>query len=345
MTYNELRKDYLLDRWVVIATARGRRPTDFAGKERQKPKRSVCPMCPSHEDMTPPATLLYLPKGNKIEKTRDEGCERKKNWLVRCIPNLYPAFQAPKGNINLSQITRSANLAVALGDHEVIVESPTHDEHPADARISQFTLVISAYMDRLRELSAKPYVKYVSIFRNHGIEAGASLSHAHSQIIATPIMPRMLQEELRASHKQWTRTGKCPYCEIIENERQGPRIIMENKGFIAFSPYASVHPMEFWIFPKSHSHTLLSLTPERRKELAETIHSCLAALKNLTNDPPYNYGFHISIDEKTSEYYHWHLEVYPLLSIWAGFEKSTGMYINVVAPEIAAENMRNAVGS
>jgi UDPglucose--hexose-1-phosphate uridylyltransferase len=343
MAYNELRKDYLLDRWVVIATERGRRPTDFANKERQKARQAVCPMCPTHEDMTPPATLIYIPKRNGVQKTHENGCERKKNWFVRCIPNLFPAFQPPKGKISKRQIMKSDNLAIAVGHHEVIVESPNHDEHPADARIPQLALVVNAYIDRLRELSAKPYVKYVSIFRNHGIEAGASLSHAHSQVIATPFLPRTLQEELNASYRQWKQTGKCPYCEIIKNEREGPRLITENQRFIAFAPYASVHPMEFWIFPQRHAPTMLNLTREGIRGLAETIHSCLASLKELTNDPPYNYGFHISIDRKAQEYYHWHLEVYPYLAIWAGFEKSTGMYINTLTPEIAAENMRNTI--
>lgn len=345
MAYNELRKDYLLDRWVVIATERGRRPTDFANRERQKARQAVCPMCPGNEDMTPPARLVYVKSGNSFSKTADENCARIKDWLIRSIPNLFPAFSPPQEKINLRQIMKSNTLAMAIGHHEVIVESPNHDEHPADARIPQLTLVVKAYVDRLRELSNKPYVKYVSIFRNHGIEAGASLSHAHSQIIATPFVPIQVAEEQAASQRLWEKTSKCPYCDILSSEADGPRLILENKKYVAFAPYASVNPMEFWIIPKKHAPTLLDLTQNDMQMLAETIHSCLNALKRLTNDPPYNYGFHISLDKKAKDYFHWHLEVYPNLSIWAGFEKSTRMYINTVTPEIAAENMKNAIQS
>lgn len=343
MVYNELRKDYLLDRWVVIATERGRRPTDFANRERQKAKQAVCPMCPSHEDMTPPATLVYLQSEKGVEKTAEKDCTRIKGWVVRCIPNLFPAFSPPKEKLARSEIIKSSNLAMAVGHHEVIIESPNHDEDPADARIPQLTLVINAYIDRLRELSRKPYVKYVSIFRNHGLKAGASLSHAHSQLIATPFIPRTVKQEQAASQKYWKQSDKCPFCEILENEADGPRLILQNQKYVAFAPYASVNPMEFWIIPKKHALTMLDLTQNEMQALAETMRACLNALKRLTNDPPYNYGFHIALNKEAEDYYHWHLEVYPNLAAWAGFEKSTGMYINTVTPEIAAENMRNTI--
>jgi UDPglucose--hexose-1-phosphate uridylyltransferase len=340
MGYNELRKDYLLNRWVVIATERGRRPTDFAKKEKTPAKTSTCPMCPGNEHMTPPAVLVYLKSGKTIKKTKDKDDFRHKNWLVRGVPNLFPAFSPPKEKISQKQILKNDGLALAVGHHEVIIESPKHDEHPANATIPQLTLVIDAYIDRLRELSKKPYVKYVSIFRNHGVEAGASLSHAHSQIIATPYVPKTVKDETDASNKFWKQNKKCIFCDIIQKERKGPRAILENRKFIAFAPYASVNPMEFWIFPKKHEPTLLGLPQDERKLFAETLKTCLGKLKKLVNDPPYNYGFHLATDRKTSKHYHWHLEVYPKLAIWAGFEKSTGVYINTVTPETAAQSLR-----
>ena len=343
MTYNEVRKDYLLDRWVVIATERGRRPTDFAKKEREQAKTATCPMCPGNENMTPPAILVYLKNDKGIEKTRDENGFRHKNWLIRCIPNLFPAFSPPKEKVNKKQIIESKDLVAAIGHHEVVVESPSHDEHPANAAITQLKLVINAYIDRLRELSKRPYVKYVSIFRNHGIEAGASLSHAHSQIIATPFVPKTLEDELKASHKFRKENKKCAFCNIIEKESDGPRFILKNSKFVVLAPYASVNPLEFWIFPKRHSATLLDLSQTEIKTFAETLKACLQGLKQIANDPPYNYGFHIAPDQDVHDYYHWHLEVYPKLAIWAGFEKSTGMYINTVTPEAAAETLRKTI--
>jgi UDPglucose--hexose-1-phosphate uridylyltransferase len=342
MPFNEVRKDYLLDRWVVIATERGRRPTDFAKKDREKAKTGVCPMCPGNEHMTPPAVLAYLKSGKGIRKAKDEDDLRHKNWLIRVVPNLFPAFAPPNSRISQKRIFKGNDLAEAVGHHEVLIESPNHDEHPADARTPQLEYVVKAYLDRLRELSAKPYVKYVSIFRNHGLEAGASLSHAHSQIIATPFIPKTVEDELKASREFWKQNKRCVFCDIIKKETGGPRFILGNSKFAVFSPYASVNPMEFWIFPKKHETSLLDMSQDEVKTFAETLKTCLKSLKQLVNDPPYNFGFHLAIDKDERNYYHWHLEVYPRLAIWAGFEKSTGVYINTMTPETAAESMRNA---
>jgi UDPglucose--hexose-1-phosphate uridylyltransferase len=345
MPHNELRKDYLLNRWVVIATERGRRPTDFAKKEKPLAKTSVCPFCPGNEHMTPPALLVYIESQGKIEKAKDQEGFRHKNWLIRCFPNLFPAFNPPQQTSNREKIMKGSGLAAAVGHHEVIVESPIHDEHPSDARIPQLVHVINAYLDRLQELSAKPYVRYVSIFRNHGLEAGASLSHAHSQIIATPFTPKIVKEELAASRRFWRKNGSCVFCQIIEKERKSPRFIMESPDFLVFAPYASINPMEFWIFPKKHEASPLKLSEKAKENFAKTLRACFSALKSLLNDPPYNFGFHIALEEAAKPHYHWHLEVYPKLAIWAGFEKSTGMYINTVSPETAAESLRNAIST
>jgi len=345
MGFNEVRKDYLLDRWVVIATERGRRPTDFAKKEKEQAKAGVCPMCPGNEHMTPPAILVYLKSGKGIRKTQDKDDFRHKNWTIRCVPNLYPAFAPPKEKIGRKQIVKGNDMAVAVGHHEVLIESPNHNEHPANAKIPQLVHVIKAYIDRLRELTTKSYVQYVSIFRNHGLEAGASLSHAHSQIIATPFTPSIVEQELKASKEFWKQNKKCVFCDIIEKEVDGPRLILENSNFVAFAPYASVHPLEFWLIPKKHECSLLALTQAEVKNFAETLKACLKGLKQLVNDPPYNYGFHLTTNKSRHDYYHWHLEVYPKLAIWAGFEKSTGVYINTVTPETAAETLRETISS
>jgi UDPglucose--hexose-1-phosphate uridylyltransferase len=340
MPFNEVRKDYLLDRWVVIATERSRRPTDFAKQERQQAKMSTCPMCPGNEHMTPPAVLTYVKSDRGIKKTCDSDGSREKNWIIRVIPNLYPAFSTPNTTITKNEIAVNENLIKAVGHHEVLVESPVHNEDPTNAPTPQLVHVINGYVDRLQELASKPYVRYVSIFRNHGLEAGASLSHAHSQIIATPIVPQTLKEEMDASHKEWNKHRRCVFCTIIEKERAGQRLILENSSFIVFAPYASVNPMEFWVFPKKHESSILDMNQTEVNKFAETLKTCLSRLKTLVNDPPYNYGFHLALDKEAKDWYHWHLEVYPRLAIWAGFEKSTGMYINTMTPETAAESMR-----
>ena len=346
MPYNELRKDYLLNRWVVIATERSRRPTDFAKQKTETTPSTNCPMCVGNENMTPPAIMLYLKENNEVNMTQDPLTgERPKNWLIRVIPNLYPAFSPPKQPEDIAQIFKSEGFGVAIGGHEVIVESPSHDEDPADAELPQLELVIHAYIDRLKELSAKPYVKYVSIFRNFGKDAGASLSHAHSQIIATPIIPTTIQEEIDASKKYYDEHRKCVFCDIIEQEGNGPRLIYENTDFVVFAPYASINPMEFWIVPKKHAGNILNLNDAEVAAFAKTLKLSLKSLKDLVNDPPYNYGLHLTINNEAQDYYHWHLEVYPKLSIWAGFELNTGMYINTVTPETAAESLKKAINA
>jgi UDPglucose--hexose-1-phosphate uridylyltransferase len=343
MVYNELRKDYLLDRWVVIATERSRRPTDFAKQKREQAATSVCPLCLGNEHMTPPAMLVYLKSNGEIVKDKDKDGLRHKNWLIRCIPNLYPAFSPPKEPKDQQNIMKSDSFGYAVGHHEVLVESPNHDEDPADAELPQLTHVVNAYVDRLRELSAKPYVKYVSIFRNHGLEAGASLSHAHSQIIATPFVPTTVEKEIAASRDFWNQHEKCVFCDIIHQESKSPRLVLDNARFVVFAPYASINPMEFWILPKKHDANLLNLTQAEKKALAETLKASLKALKDLVNDPPYNFGFHLALNRNAENCYHWHLEVYPRLAIWAGFEKSTGTYINTITPETAAAELRKAI--
>jgi len=339
---NELRKDYLLDRWVVIATQRKKRPTDFKQRLEEKRQAGVCALEPGNEHMTPPAVLVYLPTNGGIRKDRDLNGFRHKNWIVRCVPNLYPAFTPPKEGEWLGLESGLFTRASATGHHEVLIESPKHHEHPSVAKVSQLIHVINAYLDRIQELSSKPYVKYVSVFRNHGLEAGASLSHAHTQLIATPIMPKIMEEELKASKEFYNKNYGCTFCEIIEQEEQSPRSIWKNKHFVVFAPWASVHPFEFWVFPKRHQCCLLDLSRSEVEALAKTMRVCLGGLRTLLGDPPYNFGFH-QITCGARDYYHWHLEVYPRLTIWAGFEKSTGMFINVVSPEDAAKHLREAM--
>ncbi|MGF3522544.1 MAG: galactose-1-phosphate uridylyltransferase [Candidatus Bathyarchaeia archaeon] len=349
MPYNELRRDYLLDRWVVIATERARRPTDLAKqKVAEQGKSASCPLCPTNENMTPPAVLVYLPdatRGGNVKKDADHDGFRHKNWVIRCIPNLFPAFSPPTQESDVNHVLENDTFGYAIGHHEVIVESPNHTDHPANADIPQLTHLVNAYKDRLKELSTKPYVKYVQIFRNHGSDAGASLSHAHSQVIATPFTPKVLSDEMTASRSYHERNSRCIFCDLIKRETQTPRHIMDNEHFAVFSPYASIHPLEFWVLPKRHSINFIDLTEEETKAFAETLKATMQALKKVANDPPYNYGFHLALSRDTREYYHWHLEVYPKLTIWAGFEKSTGVYINTVPPETAAAELKKAISN
>lgn len=341
MSLSELRRDYILDRWVVIAPHRRKRPTDFAEKRAVERGPTICPFCPGNEHMTPPASLVYVPDGaGGVKREEDRGDARHKNWVVRCFPNLYPAFSsdAPEVTSTRGILWRAAR---ALGHHEVLVESPNHDEHPGVARVSQLVHVVNAIRDRVSAFMAKDYVKYVSVFRNHGSSAGASLSHPHMQIIAMPIAPKVLSEEMDKSREYYVKHGRCIFCDIINEERRSERLIYEDHDFVIIAPWASINPFEFWIMPKRHQPTILDLKEDEVRSFALTLRLSLGGLRSLLNDPPYNFGLHMA----PSEYYHWHLEVYPALSIWAGLEKSMGVYINSVTPEEAAGYLREVIVS
>lgn len=337
---NELRKDYILDRWVVIASQRRRRPSDFIERRGEEKKQITCPFCPGNEHLTPPASLVYLLEDDKVRKDRDGDGMRHKNWIIRCIPNLYPAFSPPERQSAATMLQERCKYVCleALGYHEVLIESPDHDEHPSNARLSQLFHAMNAVKDRVSSFMAEDYVKYVSIFRNHGAGAGASLSHAHMQIIAMPMVPKIVKEEEEASRRYYEDNGRCVFCDIISEEEKSERFIWENKGFTVFAPWASINPFEFWIFPKRHSSSITDLSEDEVKKLAEVLRISLGGLRRLLNDPPYNLGFHMMAEE----HYHWHIEVYPRLAVWAGFEKSTGTYINAMPPEEAAESLKES---
>ncbi len=336
-TANEIRKDYLLNRWVIVARGRNKRPTDFAKNAAIK-SDGICPLCAGNEHMTPPATLVYVSSADGgIDKQKDPEGGRIKDWALRVIPNLYPFVTPPLDD------KQKADKISAVGHHEVIIESSCHAEQLANARVSQLVLIINAYLDRLSALSKEPYVKHVTIFRNYGHEAGASLSHPHSQLVTTTFLPTTIDEELKASQTYWNENKRCIFCDIIKKEKASERFIWENQSFVVFAPWASVNPMEFWVFPKCHSSNMMDMTETEVNDLAETLRVCFAGLQDLLNDPPFNFGLHTVLLKDAKDCYHWHLEVYPRLAIWAGFEKSAGVYVNMISPENAAKELRVAV--
>jgi UDPglucose--hexose-1-phosphate uridylyltransferase len=157
------------------------------------------------------------------------------------------------------------------------------------------------------------------------------------------MVPTTVQEEQNAVNAFFEGHGKCAFCDIIEREAKGPRLVSEDADFAVLAPYASVNPMEFWIIPKNHAPNILNLTAPEVSAFAKILKASLKALKTLVNDPPYNYGIHLTLNPQTQDIYHWHLEVYPKLATWAGFEKSTGTYINTVTPETAADSLRKTI--
>ncbi|MBW2970544.1 galactose-1-phosphate uridylyltransferase [Candidatus Woesearchaeota archaeon] len=307
----ELRKDYLLDRWVIISPHRAARPNDT--KQRYVGDGSNCYFCPGNEHTTPPEI-------GRIEK---DG-----KWVVRWFNNKYP-FLAKPGNAEIKTHNEYFTFADAVGEHEVIVETEDHGKQLSDLGVADIKQILQVYFERIKVLSERN--EYVVVFKNHGADAGTSLEHSHTQIGATSIIPPQVNAEVTASFHQ----GKCLYCEIISREKESDRRVAEGKHFVSFCPYASWYNYEVWIFPKQHMKSFLELNEEQVAELAGQLKMILGKLAEL--DASYNIVFHYAPKNRDL---HLHVEVKPRIANWGGFELSTGIVVNQVSPEDAAKFYR-----
>lgn len=320
-----MRRHYFLDEYTIIAAERGKRPSDFkhgGTGERSDPK--TCPFCPGNEEMTPPAVAAYTDDGVK-----PDGEERVKNWWARSFLNLYPAVTA-----NPKPPTGEWVADFARGFHEVIVESPDHEGGPSRFSKRDLKRLVYVYRDRYSCRRSEPFVEYVSIFKNWGKVAGASLSHTHSQLVALPIVPPALLREMEAIAS----AARCPYCSLAGREASSDRLIFENDRFALIAPFSSEVPYETWILPKGHLSDLEGLDPIDLEGLAEVLGEALGRIHRLLAAPPY----HLTIRQLPDRRYHLNIRIQPAISTIAGFEKSTGIFINTVSPEEAASELREA---
>ncbi len=331
----EIRRDYVIEsQWVVISPERNLRPSDFKVPKVEKNSMDKCPFCPGHEHMTPPEIMAYRKNGEK----------NGKGWWIRVIPNKYPALRI-EGEVDYREnsILRSMN---GVGAHEVIIETPDHDLKPYQLSDYQMHEVIHAYIDRFIDLTNDKRFKYILIFKNYGRDAGASLTHPHSQLIATPMIPRIISDEIYGAKNYYINSGgKCIYDEIITREKEsGERVVFESDNFIVICPYASRFPFEMWILPKFHDSRFekIALNDNLIWEFGRVLKDSLRRLFKAIPNVPFNYYIHTSPVNTKNEYryYHWHLEITPRLSKPAGFEWGTGFYINPMPPEKAAEILR-----
>ncbi|MEA1895416.1 MAG: DUF4921 family protein [Euryarchaeota archaeon] len=304
---SEVRKHYFLEKYCIIAGERAKRPTDFVKESETEPKPKTCSFCPGNENLTPAATAVYRYEGKKLIIQKDEDNKRVKDWEVRCFPNLYPA----------------------LPGHEIIADTPDHGKHPSDFADDEITLLMQVYSDRTTQHLENNDTEYVSLFRNYGRDAGASLSHPHTQLMPMPFVPPMIMQELTAIEE----ADRCPYCDIVKQESGRERVIIENDYWIVFAPYCSRLPFEMWMLPKKHVSSITS--PDCLTSLGTTLRDTLLKLKTLLNNPAYNYMF-FQIDNSS---YHLNIRIEPKLSIAAGFEKNTDVYINTIPPEDAARSL------
>jgi UDPglucose--hexose-1-phosphate uridylyltransferase len=326
----ELRKDPIHGMWVIISTERSRRPSDFIPEER----RSIggfCPLCEGNEDRTPPEIIAF----------RDNGTPpNSPGWTLRVVPNKFPALRVE------GDLAREGDGVYdkmnGVGAHEVVIEAPQHSGTLATLPLKSVENILWAYRARIIDLRRDQRLRYVLVFKNHGVAAGASLEHPHSQIIALPIIPKRVAEEIEGAKAYFRYKDRCVFCDIVRQElQQGKRVILENDLFVSIAPFASRFPFETWVLPKRHHPSFEHMEPIHYEQVAQILSETLQRMNRVLDDPPYNYVIHTtSFPELDGDYYHWHIEIMPKLTKVAGFEWGTGFYINPTPPEEAAAYMR-----
>ncbi len=322
-----LRRSTLTGEWTIIAPARSRRP----GGRRGEGTGGPCPFCPGNEHLTPPEIWAEGGKGRRRDGP---------GWDIRVVPNLYPALDPslpPEGAGG-----RRRELP-AHGHHEVIIHSPHHNLTLSRMDPGSALRLMRAYCLRYRELARLPGVKQVLIILNQGREAGASLEHPHTQVFALPLVPSAVRRELA----RWRRAASrgCPLCAAVEEAREEGRMVLENRTFAALAPYAPRQPYETWFAPLRHVEDFSRCDEAELLGMAEALRAVLRAMEEVLDDPPYNLWLHAApCDGADHGHYHWHLELVPRLTVTAGFEMASGLYIDPLPPEEAARRLREATG-
>jgi len=330
----ELRRDPIVGRWVIVDTDHPASPKDFH-YEQNAYKGGVCPFCYGNEGMTPP----------EIECFREQGTSANSpGWQVRVVANKFPALQI-EGDLDRRPLGLY-DLSNGVGAHEVIIESPYHAKDIPDLLPYEIENYIKICRNRAYDLAKDKRFKYLMFFRNFGSAAGASLEHAHTQVVALPMVPKNVAEEIAGAKSYFDYKERCIFCDMIRQETQEKdRIVLENKSFLSFCPFVSRFPFEIWIMPKKHNAYLRSISDEEVGYLAEILKETIAKVKNIFPNLAYNYIIHVApINGDTDvEYYHWHIEFMPKLTQVAGFEWGTGFYIDPITPEQSAKYLKGGL--
>lgn len=329
----EIRKDLVKNNWVAIAADMALKPHDFPINKRGIEtigNHIFCPFCEGHESSTPPEIFAYRHNGSKANTP---------GWSIRVIPNKFSALQLD-GILEKTQLGIYSNYN-GLGRQEVIIETPEHgiDLHEFDqGRIEQ---VFSILKRRYNELSRDERIKYIQIYKNKGIFAGASLEHSHSQVMGLPFVPR----ENSGLIKYYEKHGQCLLCAMIAQERQcGVRVIDETDHFIFICPYAARFSYETWIIPKQHCEHFGDISENEIKDLAVACRVYIRMMVNVLQNPAYNIVVNTApVNISYQPGFHWYMEITPRLLVANGVDIATGIYMNPVAPELSAALFRKNI--
>lgn len=325
----EIRQNIATREWVIIATERAKRPEQFIREQRERvtdrpPHATDCPFCPGNEELD----LERL----RIPATGD--------WQLRAVANRFPALQES----DEAELPAAVGRALAgVGYHEVLVESRLHNTCPALESLDEVERTLQGFQLRGQAMHNDRRIAQIIYFKNHGVSAGASLLHPHTQILALPVVPSSIQGRVEVARHYHNTHGECVICHIrADEEREQVRVVAENRYFTAFVPYAALSPFHIWIVPRRHSACFLDATPEERTSLACLLRDVLRRLYYGLNDPDFNYAIRSAPEqERNAPYFHWYLTVVPRVSRTAGFEIGSGMYINTSLPEESARFLRD----
>ncbi|MFH1191865.1 MAG: DUF4931 domain-containing protein [bacterium] len=301
----EIRKDYIQEKYVIIAPLRKKRPRQIEKPQISEVQDQTCVFCPEQVD--------------KVKDLLTIG--PRKNWRIKIIRNIFPAVSLDNPN--------------AYGTQEVVIETPEHVRELDDLPEKHIMELLEVYALRTKEISKNKKIQYILIFKNNGGRAGASIIHSHSQIFATSFIPPNLIDKSQRVQAYKLSNGKCVYCDVIEKESKSPRIIYKDKNVIAFTPYASIHNYEAWIMPLKHIDNITCLNKNEKESFAKILKMILKKINAL--GLPYNYYFHQVINDEDQ---HLYMKITPRGSVWAGVEIGSGLVINPVSPEDAAEYYR-----
>ncbi len=349
---SELRHDPLTDRWVVISTERASRPSEAAATKEKK-KSEFCPFCPGNEDKTPiPEIYMVLKDGSHRSNTMDINIIKNSEWLVRVIPNKYPALQ-PETILKRKGVGVYDKISGA-GAHEIFIESREHDIKIHTLPLQQVVTVLNVIKLRMSDLEKDPRFRYLSLFKNEGEDAGASLEHGHFQLTALPITPSEVARELNCCRDYFNNKERCLICDILSQEVEcGERIVEANEAFMVLAPFASRFAGELFVAPspEAHHHNFPDIDDKMIEALASVIQRTLARLSKKYDNPPYNITLHTAPffrrkkkgnGETIQEDYHWHFHIMPRIGKIAGFELGNDCFINIFSPEEVAKLLREA---
>jgi UDPglucose--hexose-1-phosphate uridylyltransferase len=336
---SQLRRDPIRGHWSIIAPGRDKRPGDHGDPVPADPAESgPCPFCPGNEEQTPPEVEAVRPN---LTGANQPG------WLVRIVPNRYPALaaEAQPGD-GLEIATELVRSVPAVGSHEIVVATPDHTRRASHFSVDQWDTLLAACQFRMQELMQDRRIKHVVLFHNHGEKAGASRSHEHLQLMGIPMTPQTVSQEVVSARAYRTRHERCIFCDVVVHEIQDRRrLVLADEAFVSFTPWASRMPYELWIVPRAHRASFLQVPHRERCLLAAHMREVLQRLEQVFGDLPYNWMLHSMPEtDADADVYHWHIEFLPRLSHQAGYEWGTGGFINTTPPEDAAAELRNAHG-